>query len=136
MTQSDRSPYDAAEFVTAEAELELSRVQYLPKQGESPQPKALTYPDFTYRHHWGDYRGWVRFHLTGSIIYKTTNVFASITEADPIVTTVDPVPTPFLGGAAMSVANISPHNGGVWVLASINWNTPLYTAVSYLFVNP
>jgi hypothetical protein len=136
MSQADQLGYNAEKVVDLEAELDLSRVQYLTREdNRALQEGALTYPDFTYRHHW-DIRGWTRLHLRGELIRKTTNVFASISEADPIVSSQDPVPAPFLGSAVMTVANIAPYNGGVWILVSVNWNTPLWTAVSYLFVNP
>ncbi|MGC5220969.1 hypothetical protein ACPW96_00055 [Micromonospora sp. DT81.3] len=137
MSVSNHFTYDPAQVVTLEAALDLPHTKPLGQNSnDDGQARALAYPDFTYRHVWGDLRGWVRLNLTSSVIRKTTNVFASISEADPIVTSTDPIPAPFLGAAVMTVANIAPYNGGVQVLVSVSWDAPLFTVVSYVFVNP
>ena len=122
--------------LTVEADLDESRLTELTRAGEgSITPAALSYPDFTYRHYWGTYRGWVVFNLSSGRINHVSNVFASASESSELASTTDPVPHPFMGAAAFQVHNVVPYDGGVSVRLYIDWGDPLFTQVSYVVVN-
>jgi len=126
---------------TATAAIDENRVQLLPHAGipsggASASSLSLSYPDFTYRHHWGWKNGWWILTLTDSRIRKTSNVVVSASEVSDIVSTVDPVPQPFVGAARYQVYNVAPANGSVTIRLFIDWPSALGTEVSYLVLNP
>jgi hypothetical protein len=96
----------------------------------------LSFPDFTYRHIWGDRAGRWLLTLNHPWIRSTSNVFVSLSELDDIVTNVDPVPKPKPSFARMSVLSVAPTAGAVAVLIFVDSPTPVYTQLSYLAVNP
>jgi hypothetical protein len=96
----------------------------------------LAFPDFTYRHIWGDRVGRWLLTLNHPQIRSTSNVFVSLSELDDIVTNVDPVPKPKPSFARMSVLSVAPTAGAVAVLIFVDSQTPVYTQLSYLVVNP
>jgi hypothetical protein len=100
------------------------------------EPEALAWPDFTYRHYWGSYRGWVDLTLNTSWITHGSNVLASASESSELATNTDPIPHPFLGSARFTIHNVVPLDGGVSVRMYIDWGSPLYTQVTYVVVNP
>ena len=96
----------------------------------------LPFPDFTYRHIWGDRVGWWLLTLNHSQIHSTSNVFVSMSELDDLVTSNDPVPKPKPSSARMTVHSVAPVAGGVAVLIFVDSQTPVFTQLSYLVVNP
>jgi hypothetical protein len=97
---------------------------------------ALPSPDFTYRHIWGDRVGRWLLTLNHPRINSTSNVFVSISELDDIVDTTNPVPRPKPSAARMTVLSVAPVAGGVTVLIFVDSQTPVFTQLSYLVVNP
>jgi hypothetical protein len=57
-----------------------------------------------------------------------SNVMVSISE----MTTND---SPFIGNAAMSIANVAPFNHGAWVKVNIAWDRPLRFQLMFLWSN-
>jgi hypothetical protein len=134
----DEKQIESIEFAPEEAtaELDPGKAKLLSGESDGLESSSLTFPDFTYRHFWGDKRGWWRLNLSSPQIQATSNVFVSISEHTELVDTTDPVPKPWMGDARFSVYNVVPFGGGVSVLVSIDWPSPLLTQVSYLVVNP
>lgn len=97
--------------------------------------ETLAYPDFTYRHYWGTFCGWVQLNLNTGLINHVSNVFASASESSDLASTTDPVPHPFMGAASFQVHNVAPYDGGVSVRLYIDWGSPLYTQVSYVVIS-
>ena len=93
------------------------------------EPKALGTGSFSttyqYRGH-----GTVRLNLQSGWIGAGSRVFASISEYNT-AWNVDR----FIGSAPLSVMNVSPYNGGVWVEVGINWSNPINISIS-LLVDP
>jgi hypothetical protein len=125
------------------AQLDPSKLSLFPgpsaardQAGAGLDSPSLLYPDFTYRHDWGLRNGWWNLTLTDSRIRKTSNVFVSASEVSDIVSTVDPIPTPFVGSARYLVYNVAPRNGAVTVRIYIDWSTPVSTQLSYMVLNP
>ncbi len=126
---------------TASAQIDATRVKLLSTKDTSTEAptlgiQSLTYPDFTYRHDWGLRNGWWRLTLTDPRIRKSSNVFVSLSELDPLLSTTDRVPDPFIGAARFAVYNVAPRGGAVEILIHIDWSEPIFTQVSYLIVNP
>jgi hypothetical protein len=96
----------------------------------------LPLPDFTYRHIWGDRVGRWLLTLNHPRIRPTSNVFVSISELDDLVTNIDPVPKPKPSFARMHVLSVAPVAGGVAVLIFVDSQTPVFTQLSYVVVNP
>jgi hypothetical protein len=103
---------------------------------DSGTAPLLSFPDFTYRHIWGDRVGRWLLTLNHPQIRSTSNVFVSISELDELVTNVDPVPKPKPSFARMSVLSVAPVAGGVAVLIFVDSQTPVFTQLSYVVVNP
>jgi hypothetical protein len=123
------------EITEATADLEEAALRPL-RSAEEHAAALLAAPDFTYRHHWGPFRGLLLLTLNSGRISKTSNVFVSASETGELVTNVDPVPDPFVGSARYTVHNVAPFNGGVRVRLNVEWPDPLLIQVSYLVVNP
>ncbi len=135
MTTDNGKQIEDIAVVDLSAEVDPAAIRLLSPEA-SATTASLTYPDFTYRHVWGDQVGWRRLNLTTSLIKARSNVFVSVSELDPIVSSQDPVPKPFVGAAPFTVHNVAPYNGGVVALVYINWQEPLFTQLSYLVINP
>lgn len=103
---------------------------------QNQNTRSLTYPDFTYRHEWGDKNGWWVLTLRDSRIRPSSNVFISLSEVEPIASTTHPIPNPFIGSARFSVYNVAPSDGAVAIRVHIDWPNPLPVQVSYLIINP
>jgi hypothetical protein len=103
---------------------------------EAESAGLLAFPDFTYRHVWGDRVGRWLLTLNHPQIRSTSNVFVSISELDDIVDTTNPVPKPKPSAARMTVLSVAPVAGGVTVLIFVDSQTPVFTQLSYLVVNP
>jgi hypothetical protein len=119
------------------AEIDPTTITILSGQKAELRSASLTFPDFTARVIWSNpLIGSVKLNATNSAIHSSSNVFVSISECDPIVTSQDPVPKPMMGDARFLVYNVAPYNGGVVAWVYIDWPTPLLTQTSYLVVNP
>jgi hypothetical protein len=78
---------------------------------------------------WGSRNGQWVLPLSWSIVNCNSRVFVSISE-------VDQNGCGFIGGARYTVHNVAVRNGGIDILVTIDWNTPIRTHVSYLVINP
>jgi hypothetical protein len=121
----------------ANAQVDQRQVKLLFGNAAELRQDDLTAPDFTYRQIWPNpMNGWWRLTLNSPDIRSSSNVYVSVSELDPIVTSQDPVPKPMMGDAHFLVYNVAPRNGAVEIRLFIDWPTPLLTQVSYLVVNP
>jgi hypothetical protein len=73
--------------------------------------------------------GRVQATLNWSFVTRNTLVFASATE-------VGPDGTAFIGSANYVVNNVVPFDGGVIIIVTIGWNSPISLRVDYLAINP
>lgn len=73
--------------------------------------------------------GRVQANLSWSFVTRNTLVFASATE-------VGPDGTAFIGGANYAVNNVVPFDGGVSIIVTIGWDSPLSLRVDYLAIAP
>ena len=132
-----KTPTDNANFQTDTAQIDEKHVKLLSGQGTdtgtlAAEGHSLTYPDFTYRHDWGNRKGSLKLTLTSSRIHWNSNVFVSISEHDGIQTVSqngDPVyrgPTPMMGGARYTVHNVAPRGGAVEIWVHIDWKDPFH----------
>jgi hypothetical protein len=73
--------------------------------------------------------GRVQANLNWPFVTRNTLVFASATE-------IGPDGTAFVGGANFAVNNVVPFDGGVTIIVTIGWDSPLSLRVDYLAINP
>jgi hypothetical protein len=69
----------------------------------------------------GTGNGWISAWCVDRRIHSTSKVVASVCE---LTSTADPGST-HLGACVMTVHNVVPSDGGVWVLLEIAWKNPL-----------
>lgn len=77
---------------------------------------------FTWRGH-----GSVRLNCQNGRIGSNSRVFVSISEYN-----TEPTTTRFIGAASMSVMNVAPYNGGVWLWINVNYSSALNVRMDVL----
>ncbi len=90
---------------------------------------AMSAASFTTTYQWRG-NGTVLLNLRNGSIFAGSRVVASASEYNT-AWNVDR----FIGNATISVLNVSPYNGGVWVRLANNWGSPLNNCIT-LFVDP
>lgn len=73
--------------------------------------------------------GRVTANLNWPFVTRNTLVFASATE-------VRADGTAFIGNANYTINNVVPFDGGVTIIVTIGWNSPISLRVDYLAINP
>jgi hypothetical protein len=89
------------------------------RKGESRQARAHTFGIFTGK-------GFIRCRINDSRITTASDVTAGIGE-------MDGNNIPFIGDAVMTVHNVAPFNGGVFVRVNVAWDSPLRFQVMVTF---
>jgi kumamolisin len=92
----------------------------------APRVSDLSYTNFVFV----TTSGSVIIQITDPSITADSRVFASISEY-----ATDPRVDRFIGSAQMTISNIAPANGSVFIWAIVNWSSPLNVRVDY-FVDP
>ena len=74
--------------------------------------------------YWGLHKGRVRLHATADFISPFSVVLITASEGEAPNTTNPNFR--FVGDANIRVENISPTQGGVWFIVSVDWGEPLH----------
>ena len=92
-------------------------------------PTLISGTGFTSRVNWGQRNGDWKLNLTSPFFTKNTRAFVSIGECDL-------TGGKFIGAAKYTLYNVAPNTGVVSIWVNINWGSPIWLCVDYLFVNP
>ncbi|WP_426120821.1 hypothetical protein [Kocuria sp. LHG3120] len=84
---------------------------------------------YTYRHDWGDRRGWLRLTLNSGNVTRHTRVFVSVGEGAAGGGKI-------VGAARYTLHNVGVQDGSITTRIHIDHNDPIRLSVDYLIINP